>query len=306
VAANAPTLGLALIARDEEATLPQLLRSIRGAFDQVVLVDTGSEDSTAEVFEVWAERQDFPLGYKLDHFPWVDDFAAARNAADALLDTDWWCWADADDEVVGATMLREIVRQAGEVGTFVVSGHYHSETARASLLRKPRLVRRGAGRWAGRVNEARVSYPLGIALTSPDVVMWTHQDFASLNPFGSSYQRNIQIARKWVKEEPLSPRAHAEVAFEELERGDRERGVEALRAYLDLESVREELGADGLRRAEWALRGLQLGPIEFRMAQVDLDYLLRWLVLGRTQAHWDYECDVARTTNLPYRLRDGA
>ena len=48
------SVGLAIIARDEAANLPWLLDSVRGAFDQVVLCDTGSTDATVEIFEQWA------------------------------------------------------------------------------------------------------------------------------------------------------------------------------------------------------------------------------------------------------------
>lgn len=81
----APTVGLALIAKDEEEALPGLLASVEGAFDQVALLDTGSTDRTVEVFEEWsaAEKVRQP-GFisTLGHFEWCDDFAAARNAAD--------------------------------------------------------------------------------------------------------------------------------------------------------------------------------------------------------------------------------
>lgn len=41
-----PTVGLAMIARDEEHRLPCLLDSYGEAFDETVLVDTGSTDGT--------------------------------------------------------------------------------------------------------------------------------------------------------------------------------------------------------------------------------------------------------------------
>jgi cysteinyl-tRNA synthetase len=41
-------VGRALIARDEESTLPYLLATCEGAFDEVVLVDTGSSDRFAD------------------------------------------------------------------------------------------------------------------------------------------------------------------------------------------------------------------------------------------------------------------
>jgi hypothetical protein len=98
---TAPTLGLALIAKNEESTLPHLLASTDGAFDQIALLDTGSTDRTVEVFEKWAKTQS-NTNCRVGHFEWRDDFAAARNAADELLDTDWLCTADCDDEIIGA------------------------------------------------------------------------------------------------------------------------------------------------------------------------------------------------------------
>ena len=55
--APSPTLGLALIVRNEEEALPRLLESIEGVFDRIVLVDTGSTDATKKVFTEWALRE---------------------------------------------------------------------------------------------------------------------------------------------------------------------------------------------------------------------------------------------------------
>jgi hypothetical protein len=40
---------LAIIARDEEPNLPSCLGSVRGLFDEIVVVDTGSTDRTREI-----------------------------------------------------------------------------------------------------------------------------------------------------------------------------------------------------------------------------------------------------------------
>jgi hypothetical protein len=42
------TVGLAIVARDEADNLPGLLDSVQGAFDQVVLCDTGSAAGETE------------------------------------------------------------------------------------------------------------------------------------------------------------------------------------------------------------------------------------------------------------------
>ena len=147
-----PTIGLALIAKDEEETLPHLLASIEGAFDQVAVLDTGSTDRTVEVYEEWAERQALPLGHKVGHFEWCDDFAAARNAANALLETDWLCWADCDDVVVDADRLRRVVAALpadAAVVAFPCDDYYEG----SGTLICPRLFRSGRVVWRGRVHE---------------------------------------------------------------------------------------------------------------------------------------------------------
>ncbi|MEA2583133.1 MAG: hypothetical protein QOF33_1218, partial [Thermomicrobiales bacterium] len=40
------TVAVALIVKNEELTLPRCLASIEGAVDEIVVVDTGSEDRT--------------------------------------------------------------------------------------------------------------------------------------------------------------------------------------------------------------------------------------------------------------------
>jgi glycosyltransferase involved in cell wall biosynthesis len=90
-AAGRPTVSLTMIVRDEEHNLPDCLASVRGLFDEVVVVDTGSVDRTAELA--------CELGARVVDFPWVDDFAAARNAALGEATGDYAFWLDADDRI---------------------------------------------------------------------------------------------------------------------------------------------------------------------------------------------------------------
>jgi hypothetical protein len=153
------TVGLAVIARDEERTLPTLLDTASGCFDEVALVDTGSTDSTVAEFKAWvaaeARRQPSFKG-RLGRFDWCDDFAAARNAADALLGTAWRVWADADDEIRGARHLRRLAATAPpHIAAFTAT----YETARTptgealSRSQRIRMARAGAATWRGTVHE---------------------------------------------------------------------------------------------------------------------------------------------------------
>jgi GT2 family glycosyltransferase len=82
---------LTLIARDEQENLPRCLESIRGVFDEIVVVDTGSLDRTKEIAE--------GFGAQVFDFPWIDDFAAARNVALAHATGELVFWLDADDVI---------------------------------------------------------------------------------------------------------------------------------------------------------------------------------------------------------------
>jgi glycosyltransferase involved in cell wall biosynthesis len=280
---STPTLGLALIVRDEEKTLPNLLESIEGAFDQVVLVDTGSIDDTQRVFTEWAAEQEehMPLGANLCQFQWIDDFAAARNYADSFLKTDWTCWADADDILYGAENLRHLVaaQDPSEDLALLFAYAYTPGT----LLRKVRVVRQGNRRWVGRVDEELDCRDRRYVAIDPNVTHWVHRDTASQARFGSSYERNARILRAWAAAEPKAPRPIANLAFEEIQRGDRDRAVQALRRYLELEAVRTELRAEELIAAEWALRGLDL----IRQSPPAFPQMLLSLSLARDFRFWE-------------------
>ena len=80
-----------MIVKDEQENLPQCLGSVRGIFDEIVVVDTGSTDRTKDI------AQEF--GARVFDFAWVDSFSAARNAALEHATSEFIFWLDADDVV---------------------------------------------------------------------------------------------------------------------------------------------------------------------------------------------------------------
>lgn len=86
---NCPSISLCMIVRDEERVIEDCLKSARPFFDEVIVVDTGSNDRTKEIAAKYAD--------KLLVFEWCDDFSAARNASLAEASSDWVFWMDADD-----------------------------------------------------------------------------------------------------------------------------------------------------------------------------------------------------------------
>jgi len=96
-------LSLCMIVRDEEGNLRDCLLPLRQVCDELIVVDTGSQDHTPRIAK--------EMGAKVLHFPWQDDFSAARNASLRYAQGDWILWIDADDRITpqGARKVRRLI-----------------------------------------------------------------------------------------------------------------------------------------------------------------------------------------------------
>lgn len=108
-----PSLSVCLIARNEEASLPRALQSVRAVAGEMIVADTGSTDRTRQVAK--------DLGAVVCHFPWCDDFSAARNFAVSQARGDWILWLDADEELLpdSADELRACIARDDALAYFV-------------------------------------------------------------------------------------------------------------------------------------------------------------------------------------------
>lgn len=78
-----------VIVKNEEKNIGSWLESARRLSDEMVVVDTGSEDRTKELAAAGGARV-------LD-FPWCNDFSAAKNFALDNVEGDWIVFLDADE-----------------------------------------------------------------------------------------------------------------------------------------------------------------------------------------------------------------
>lgn len=78
-----------VITKNEEKNIARCIESYKDIIDEVIVVDTGSDDKTVEI----AQR----LGAKVYHYEWHNDFAAAKNYALSLAQGDWIIFLDADE-----------------------------------------------------------------------------------------------------------------------------------------------------------------------------------------------------------------
>lgn len=189
-------ISLCMIVKNEEQVLGRCLESVQGLVDEIIIVDTGSEDRTVEI-----ARQYTPYVYEI---PWRDDFAQARNFSFSKATGDYCMWLDADDVISEENRRKFIKEKENMDGTEdmvmmrYVTGFHNDGTEMFSFFRERILKRERKFQWKGRVHEAIV--PEG------KVVYWETAVFHRKEKQKES-GRNLRIYEKMKEEgEPFGPR----------------------------------------------------------------------------------------------------
>lgn len=95
------------IVKNEQENIRRSIESLKNQYDELIVIDTGSEDGTVDVVR--------SLGGKVFVYPWQDDFSAARNFALQKAVGDWLVFLDADEYFTSATA--ENLQQVLELAT---------------------------------------------------------------------------------------------------------------------------------------------------------------------------------------------
>jgi len=82
-------LSLCMIVKNEAEKLPRCLSSIQGFVNEIIVVDTGSTDQTAEIAQ--------SFGAQVYHYSWNNNFSAARNESLRYAQGEWVLVLDADE-----------------------------------------------------------------------------------------------------------------------------------------------------------------------------------------------------------------
>ena len=109
-------LSVFVLVKDNPEGLKKCMESIKGCFDEIVIVDTDSTDGgkTVAVAKEYTEKVfNYP---RPKDFEWIDDFAAARNFAMSKCTGDYIVWIDSDDVAVGFKRLRHMIEETMESG----------------------------------------------------------------------------------------------------------------------------------------------------------------------------------------------
>lgn len=201
-----PRIALVMIARNEARCIARCLRSVRPWVDEMIVLDTGSIDDT--VAQAQAE------GAQVHHFTWIDDFAAARNAALACSDADWCLVLDADETLAeGGPLIAALRHQQPDfIGRIDVRSSYAPSGAtqpQAASSWLPRVLPKGV-HYEGRIHEQPVS-----ALPRQDLAVIVHHDGYMPEQMQAKGSRNQQLLEQAVAEHPQDAYLHYQLGKDE-------------------------------------------------------------------------------------------
>lgn len=181
------TISLCMIVKNEEKILARCIDSLKGIYDEAIIVDTGSTDRTREIAARYTD--------KVYDFVWVDDFSRARNYAFSKASCDYVYMADAD-EVLDEENRQKflILKQALDGEVEVVQMNYVNQLANGSVYNFDKEPR---AKLYKRVRQFEFIDPIHEVIRELPVVYDSDIDIQHLQE-GSHADRDLKAFRKAV------------------------------------------------------------------------------------------------------------
>ena len=273
-----PLISIGIIFKNDIRCIERCLKALQPLRDAVpaelVIADTGSTDGSREVAEKYADI--------LIDFPWIDDFAAARNSVLKRCSGKWFMFVETDEYL--DEDVSELVRflrgskKRPEMGATVVVRNYGNYELEGdySDFAAARIVRMVPGlHFEGAIHEHLVISALEIPVLPLGKTILHHDGYVGMrlnDTVGKAKQeRNVRLIRKGLEEEP----DNLLLCMQLLESGS----AEMVPDYLG--HLRRTVGLVKEKVSGWE----RLGPPVLRFAvykaqQLSLPELEEWLGLA--------------------------
>ena len=211
-----------MIVKNEEKVLARCLDSIKEITDEIIIVDTGSEDRTKEIARQYTD--------KIYDFKWIDDFSAARNFAFSKASMEYIFWMDADDFLPEEDRqkfikLKEALSPSIDCVTMITNLAFDQYGKATHSMKRTRLVKRSCNfKWVGPIHEY---LEMGGNIYNSDITI-THKRVHH------DSDRNIRIYEQRLKNnEGFTPRDLYYYANELLDHQRLQEAAEYYNKFLD-------------------------------------------------------------------------
>lgn len=255
---NRPELSVAIIFKNEIRCLERCLKSIQRLKERVscelVMADTGATDGSRAVAERYADV--------LIDFPWINDFAAARNAVLDRCTGRWVLTIDCDEWLEDTDglirFLGDRLSETYEAAAVIQRNYYTAALENYGDVLVTRMMRMAAKpRYRGAIHEYP-TFPIpdaDIKVTALQSLILQHDGYVMLNDGSeegaAKRRRNLEPIRRDLAERPDDLRVLTQ--FIETASGEPDFLEVLNRAVLLAAEAGEERGAALLRDAvRWA------------------------------------------------------
>jgi glycosyltransferase involved in cell wall biosynthesis len=194
-------IGAAIIVKNNEKSIADTLNSIMPICKQIVVVDTGSYDRTAQVCS--------RLGAEVFFFKWINDFSAARNFAISLLRTDWIFSIDSD-EVIDTYLFKKnsnifIPENTGGINVIINNYLDRNDLSNKSSHRYTRIFKNHPQiRFSGKIHEQihESIFNTGLEIIQSDITInhFGYQDVTT-----EKILRNQEMLKNEIIDSPDDP-----------------------------------------------------------------------------------------------------
>ena len=194
---NRRTVSACLIVRDEEKLLPGCLDSIRSWVDEIIVVDTGSNDKTVSIA--------MSYGAKVFNQQWEGDFAKHRNYSMAQASSDWIFIIDADERICeeDVARLKELINSdQHSIISINVFNVYGSDEKMTTFLPSIRLFRRNLNLQYQGIVHNRLVFPENATIVRANLKL-KHLGY-DLSPerMRKKFERSHALLEKQLQKDP--------------------------------------------------------------------------------------------------------
>ena len=144
------SLSVCMIVKNEEKVISRVLNCVKSFADEIIIVDTGSQDNTIEIAKQFTNN--------IFNFRWENDFSAARNYSFSKATKDYIMWLDADDVITKRNIekIKKLKKQNIDADAFMlkyVMG-FNSDNKPTFIFYRERILKRSCNFvWQGFIHE---------------------------------------------------------------------------------------------------------------------------------------------------------
>jgi glycosyltransferase involved in cell wall biosynthesis/Tfp pilus assembly protein PilF len=219
-------ISVCMIVKNEEKFLDTCLKSVIDIADEIIIIDTGSEDQTMEIAKRYTE--------KIYSHPWNDSFSEARNHYLNYATGDWLFQIDADEEFVQEdtpALMKAI--ENDDIDAIMVQIVSKFRNGRSEAIHSVERIFRNNGviHYEGRVHNRLV----GMKNAKVYPIRFYHYGYdLDQSQSKQKFERTVTLLKMDLEDDPNNPRTYHYLSCSYLSQAMFKEALEASLRAIDL------------------------------------------------------------------------